>query len=51
MSFLQRFKALDVYRDVPKDLTNQTVTGAAGMRDVLAFFACVSLCFCWIAAA
>ncbi len=30
MSLLQRFKTLDVYREMPKDLTNQTVTGAAG---------------------
>jgi len=29
MSFLNKFKQLDVYRDVPKDLTKQTVTGAA----------------------
>lgn len=28
MSFLARFKSLDIYRDIPKDLTQQTTTGA-----------------------
>jgi hypothetical protein len=31
MSFLARFKALDVYRDIPKDLKSEaTLTGAIG---------------------
>lgn len=30
MGFLRKFKNLDLYREVPKDLTEQTVTGACG---------------------
>ena len=36
----RRFKSLDVYRDVPKDLTEQTVTGATGTNTPILVLNC-----------